>query len=263
MINTLICPFESTFLEKVANTKESLLLCAPFIKESTIKKIIKVLPKNIKLEIFTASIIGNFIKGASDISALLCLKENNATIYNYQTIHAKVYMFDNKEAIITSGNLTHNGLNKNFEYGICTNESNVITSIINDYDKLKNSDNCTDISKGSTLENILKTINDYRESLIITDSEDDSIIYLEDTLLLSKIGNGWKRLILKTITSNIKEEVFTLEDVYKYENYFKNFYPDNKHIKDKIRQSLQQLRDCGFLKFMEQGKYKKLYKVKK
>ena len=33
-------------------------------------------------------------------------------------------------------------------------------------------------------------------------------------------------------------------------------HPENKHIKDKIRQQLQFLRDRGYLKFINKGKYK-------
>ena len=63
-------------------------------------------------------------------------------------------MFDKKEAIITSGNLTHHGLNTNFEYGVCTDEPNVISSIIKDYNELKESDKCTNITNTSTLDDI-------------------------------------------------------------------------------------------------------------
>ena len=39
-------------------------------------------------------------------------------VRNYQNLHAKIYLFDNKKALITSANLTNNGLYHNFEYGV-------------------------------------------------------------------------------------------------------------------------------------------------
>jgi hypothetical protein len=49
---------------------------------------------------------------------------------------------------------------------------------------------------------------------------------------------------------------FMLDDVYAFEGELASVYPDNKHIKDKIRQQLQVLRDKGYLEFMGRGKYR-------
>lgn len=48
MIDTLKAPFEDVFLNKIANTKKKLLLCAPFIKETTIEKNFKGSTKKCK-----------------------------------------------------------------------------------------------------------------------------------------------------------------------------------------------------------------------
>jgi type II restriction enzyme len=37
-------------------------------------------------------------------------------------------------------------------------------------------------------------------------------------------------------------------------------HPDNRNIKDKIRQQLQYLRDLGLIEFKERGVYRKLWK---
>ncbi|MEM0134949.1 MAG: DpnI domain-containing protein [Thermoplasmatales archaeon] len=51
--------------------------------------------------------------------------------------------------------------------------------------------------------------------------------------------------------------LFTLQDAYSYETYLRNLHPHNHHIREKIRQQLQFLRDKGYLKFMGNGKYQK------
>ncbi|MEW6040224.1 MAG: hypothetical protein AB1633_01755 [Elusimicrobiota bacterium] len=38
------------------------------------------------------------------------------------------------------------------------------------------------------------------------------------------------------------------QEIYKYEEEFKEVYPENKNIKAKIRQQLQFLRDIGLIK---------------
>lgn len=49
---------------------------------------------------------------------------------------------------------------------------------------------------------------------------------------------------------------FSLQDLYKYEPYLSERHPRNNHIKDKIRQQLQILRDKGLIEFLGRGFYK-------
>ncbi len=65
---------------------------------------------------------------------------------------------------------------------------------------------------------------------------------------------GWTVDVLRVIHSLEKEE-FTLNEVYAYEEELARNHPDNRHIKDKIRQQLQILRDKGILKFKNRGNY--------
>jgi len=54
----------------------------------------------------------------------------------------------------------------------------------------------------------------------------------------------------------LNKKEFTLDEVYGFENILYQKHPDNKHIKDKIRQQLQFLRDKGYLEFLDRGKYR-------
>jgi len=53
-------------------------------------------------------------------------------------------------------------------------------------------------------------------------------------------------------------EHFTLDQIYGYEDYFSELYPDNRHVKEKLRQTLQHLRDAGIIEFVDRGIYKRL-----
>jgi type II restriction enzyme len=68
-------------------------------------------------------------------------------------------------------------------------------------------------------------------------------------------AKGWLLDIMRCVDKLNKRE-FTLDEVYKFENELDMLHPDNKHIKDKIRQQLQFLRDKGYLSFMGNGRYK-------
>jgi type II restriction enzyme len=54
----------------------------------------------------------------------------------------------------------------------------------------------------------------------------------------------------------IRKKEFTLVDVYNFESMLAKQHPGNRHIKDKIRQQLQFLRDKGYLEFIGRGKYR-------
>jgi type II restriction enzyme len=69
-------------------------------------------------------------------------------------------------------------------------------------------------------------------------------------------ARGWTLDVLNCIDSISRNE-FTLDDVYKFEQSLKTKHPDNKFIKDKIRQQLQILRDKGVIEFTSRGAYKK------
>ncbi|MBS7788049.1 restriction endonuclease [Flavobacterium sp. CYK-55] len=73
----------------------------------------------------------------------------------------------------------------------------------------------------------------------------------------NKETKGWILDILNCI-DQIKKQAFSLDEVYKFEEQLKMKHPENRFIKDKIRQQLQVLRDKGFIEFTSRGNYKKI-----
>ena len=70
-------------------------------------------------------------------------------------------------------------------------------------------------------------------------------------------ARGWMLDILNCV-GEIPGRSFSLDDVYRFEEELSRKYPNNHHIKDKIRQQLQVLRDHGILEFQGRGYYKKV-----
>ena len=68
---------------------------------------------------------------------------------------------------------------------------------------------------------------------------------------------GWVLDVLNCV-NQIEGRDFTLEQMYKFEDVLSKKHPDNNHIKDKIRQKLQILRDKGILEFRGRGHYRKI-----
>jgi type II restriction enzyme len=65
---------------------------------------------------------------------------------------------------------------------------------------------------------------------------------------------GWTLDVLQAVQSLGKME-FTLADVYAHIGHLAKLHPKNTHVRDKIRQQLQVLRDLGLLKFLGGGSY--------
>jgi type II restriction enzyme len=68
-------------------------------------------------------------------------------------------------------------------------------------------------------------------------------------------ARGWLIEVMKCVEDIGKQE-FDLDDVYSYENKLRQLYPHNQHVKQKIRQQLQVLRDQGYLDFVSRGSYR-------
>jgi type II restriction enzyme len=78
------------------------------------------------------------------------------------------------------------------------------------------------------------------------------------TLFLRDEGieaRGWLIEVMKCVELVGKHE-FTLVDVYAFEGRLGQIYPENRHVKQKIRQQLQVLRDRGILDFVSRGYYR-------
>ena len=82
----------------------------------------------------------------------------------------------------------------------------------------------------------------------------------QKTLFLRKqtiASRGWTLDVWQCIDK--LDANFSLNQVYAFADLLKLKHPENNHIKDKIRQQLQVLRDKGIIEFTARGKYRKLY----
>jgi len=81
------------------------------------------------------------------------------------------------------------------------------------------------------------------------------------TLFLREQSNvakrGWLLSIMACI-ERINKTIFTLTDVYESEPQLRINFPANRHVRPKIRQQLQVLRNRGYLEFLGQGVYRRI-----
>lgn len=91
------------------------------------------------------------------------------------------------------------------------------------------------------------------------ESKEKVLIEWKKTLFLREekeiSTKGWLLDIMRCIDKLGKKE-FILDDMYAFESDLSKLHPDNSHIKDKIRQQLQILRDKKYLDFVSRGCYR-------
>jgi type II restriction enzyme len=69
-------------------------------------------------------------------------------------------------------------------------------------------------------------------------------------------ARGWLIEVLKCV-EEIGRAEFEISDVYAFEARLRLLYPGNAHVREKMRQQLQVLRDAGLIEFLGRGRYRR------
>lgn len=184
--------------------------------------------------------------------------------------HPKIYLLRREDRIVISigsSNLTSGGLRDNVEVNAiieARKQDEIVSDLYGIYNRFK--------FQRHRFEPDFEYIDKYEEAYRIVrkrsvealkeKSTQDKIAELkekEKTLPKPKptIGElfGWQRLVYE----RLPEGVFQTSDMYIYEKDFQQFYPENRHIKDKIRQILQQLRDLGLVRHISESRWQRIH----
>jgi HKD family nuclease len=198
---------------------------------------------------------------------LFCFSDpstNDTPVY-----HPKIYLIRRSEKVfvsIGSSNLTAGGLQDNVEVNavfLANEKEEIVSDIYGIYNKLK-------FQKGRFEPN-LNYIDEYEETYKTIQSK--SIKALREKQVKAKIKAlkeqerilpkpqptkgelfGWQKLVYE----RLPEGIFNTRDMYAYKDEFQKYYPENKHITDKIRQILQQLRDLKLLRHVSENRWEKI-----
>lgn len=81
-----------------------------------------------------------------------------------------------------------------------------------------------------------------------------SMSFLRETLQIGE--RTWLLSTLRMI-EGLKQKEFSLADIYSHEADFADLFPRNHHIRPKLRQQLQRLRDAGQIEFLGMGLYRR------
>lgn len=112
--------------DAVAADRSHVRLICPFIKKGAVERLLASGTPG-SLQVITRFCLDDFAQGVSDLSALRLLLDNGAAIRGIKNLHAKVYLFGNRQAVVTSANLTEAALVHNHEFGFVAEDKQIVT----------------------------------------------------------------------------------------------------------------------------------------
>lgn len=137
-VELLTSPWSAAFFELANSATNHLLIASPFISGAPLNRVIEIAkkksPSDFRVELITNLAVDSLISGSLDVAAVLHMVQSlaNSSVTYLPSLHAKIYVADDKAAIITSGNLTSNGLSVNHEYGVLLRDVKLVSQVRND-----------------------------------------------------------------------------------------------------------------------------------
>lgn len=139
MIEPLASPFQNAFDGFGQAVSTSCLLCSPYVTQPPVHTLVKSLQERglqetVRVHLLTDISLINLVQGSTDVDALLYLHDHvaNVRISYLPRVHAKVYVADERLAIVGSANWTMGGAIRNYEYGLRVDEPDLVRRIHED-----------------------------------------------------------------------------------------------------------------------------------
>lgn len=198
-------------------------------------------------------------KGSQGLLLFCC---RTSLIEEVPTFHPKIYFFllpEKARIVVGSSNLTKGGLLENVEANLMmegNSDEPIVREIGGFFETLKIEYNLftPDREYIEKYASIFKDISRKGKQIVRRErirKKFEELEEKEQKLPKPEKLTGWLGLVYERLPIG----TFSVEDVYAYKNDFRKAYPDNRHIRAKIRQVLQRLRDMGLIKHVDRGKW--------
>ena len=122
-------------LEMVASSENLKIIC-PYIRNDITKDLLQNVEDPQKINLLTLWNVQAFVTGASELESLATLKEAGVSVRVMRSeLHAKVYLGDASQALVTSANLTRAGMERNLECGILIRSEERVGELEEEFDR--------------------------------------------------------------------------------------------------------------------------------
>jgi len=117
----------------IGRAQERVLAVSPFVTSYGAKLLVRECRAG-EVLLLTAPSGQALLTGGLEVAALrhVLARAGGAKIRGLRGLHAKVYVADGRQALVTSANLTEPGLRSNYEYGVLISDAAVVSGIERD-----------------------------------------------------------------------------------------------------------------------------------
>lgn len=126
MIKILYSPWKNEFEKEIRNSSDEICIIVPFISKDGVDVLLNSKREETQIRLITRINDEDIFNKVISVEGLIHLQKNDVSIrVHNRRLHSKLYLFDERSAIVTSSNLTGSGLNVNSEIGITISYSNL------------------------------------------------------------------------------------------------------------------------------------------
>jgi len=257
-------PTHNWLREAACKCTRRFLVSSPYVG-SLFVRLSEDLASGVHKTLVTRTDLRDFALGASDVDALCDLASQQTTILSLPRLHAKVYVIDQKRALITSANATEGGMRRNWECGVSiegARQVNRIAKLVLSGFGAEETLQAWTFDELVNLRGPVRALRDRMPSvrrLPELDAAQLPVIKLNrkaQTALLNGLA-GWTQLTLEGVLTQA-QDLFTLDALFgTCAPIAAERFPRNRHVRPKLRQQLQRLRDLGLVEFLGGAMYRR------
>ena len=259
-------PTRDWLAERAHTCSERMLVGSPYVNDAIIE-LTDMVSNDVTRTLVTRTDLRDFAVGASSLDTLCTLVKDGVAVHSLSDLHAKIYVFDDSSALVTSANATMSGMRHNLECGLgYGGRSGVIKELACSLMSGLGPGEPPQEMNLKELEGLYAPLEAIKVSMpkmpriAARTSEEFAEVptfSIEDKEKLLRGFTGWKRLTLEGVLS-MPDDDFELDDLYRVcEPTAVEQYPDNHNVQPKLRQQLQLLRNLGIVEFVTPGNYKR------
>jgi len=205
------------------------------------------------------------------MSSAICEKWSQALarrgrgVFSLSSLHAKAYVIDYRRALVTSANATFSGMQRNRECGVEVRRRSEVVLLHAHVRAGFGSRPEPQSWSAADLSELHEPVERLRSALPkITRSQRAAIeaplrVQLRNRQYarLVESFSGWLGLTMEGI-SRIPTDMFSMNEVFQAcAPLAAERFPENHHVREKLRQQMQRLRDLGLILFLGNGRYER------
>ena len=108
----VVSPTDRWLTAAFKECSSSLAVASPYVG-AYLNQALRNLRKDISVTLLTRTRLADFATNASDLEAVYQVAKRSGGVFSLSLLHAKVYIIDQRKALVTSANATFSGMHRN------------------------------------------------------------------------------------------------------------------------------------------------------